>query len=157
MQRVRDLDPACTLTQVLVLQFAHCDKVTSPWLDQACRNWNQPILVALAASNANLSACQVDVFYAPYSGFPDQDPLAKADYPSAAAIRDRRIHRGALQPLLSSPNGEVPTHARVAAITDIVELPDLPDLSDPNSVEAWRDAITQMSYEKGLEHGHQPP
>ncbi|HEY5956490.1 MAG TPA: HEPN domain-containing protein [Polyangiaceae bacterium] len=54
-----------------------------------------------------------------------------------------------------SPNGEVPTLAGVPAITDIVELPDLPDLSDLNAVEAWRDAITLMSYDRGRNEGRE--
>jgi predicted nucleotidyltransferase/HEPN domain-containing protein len=54
-----------------------------------------------------------------------------------------------------SPNAEVPTLAAVPAISDVIDLPDLPDLSDPNSVEAWRDAITQMSYDRGRQEGEQ--
>ncbi|HEY5962323.1 MAG TPA: hypothetical protein VIV60_37460, partial [Polyangiaceae bacterium] len=54
-----------------------------------------------------------------------------------------------------SPNGEVPTLVGVPAITDIVELPDLPDLSDPNSVEAWREAVTRLSYARGRNEGEQ--
>jgi flagellar biosynthesis/type III secretory pathway protein FliH len=30
-----------------------------------------------------------------------------------------------------------------------VELPNLPDLADPKAVELWRDAIVQMSQERG--------
>jgi HEPN domain-containing protein/predicted nucleotidyltransferase len=52
-----------------------------------------------------------------------------------------------------SPNAAVPTLAAVPTISELVELPDLPDLSNPNSVEAWRDAIIQMSYDRGRHEG----
>jgi HEPN domain-containing protein/predicted nucleotidyltransferase len=54
-----------------------------------------------------------------------------------------------------SPTGETPTLVAVPTFSDTVELPDLPDLSDPNSVEAWRDAVTQLSYERGRNEGRQ--
>ncbi|HEY5959232.1 MAG TPA: HEPN domain-containing protein [Polyangiaceae bacterium] len=52
-----------------------------------------------------------------------------------------------------SPTRDCPPLAGLPAISDSVELPDLPDLSDPKSVEAWRDAIAQMSYDRGICNG----
>jgi flagellar biosynthesis/type III secretory pathway protein FliH len=51
------------------------------------------------------------------------------------------------------PSEELPTLAEVPDVGESVELPDLPDLDDPKSVQAWRDAVAQMSYERGLERG----
>jgi HEPN domain-containing protein len=48
-----------------------------------------------------------------------------------------------------APTGEIPALSAVPAVGDIVELPELPDLGDIKAVEAWREAVAQMSYERG--------
>jgi predicted nucleotidyltransferase/HEPN domain-containing protein len=54
-----------------------------------------------------------------------------------------------------SPTGDPPGLSAVPAVGDIVELPELPDLGDVKAVEAWRETVAQMSYERGRESGRQ--
>jgi hypothetical protein len=48
-----------------------------------------------------------------------------------------------------SPAGRIPKLSAVPAVGDVVELPELPDLGDIKAVEAWREAVAQMIYERG--------
>jgi len=46
-------------------------------------------------------------------------------------------------------NGALTELPAAPSIGESVDLPNLPDLADPKAVEAWRDAIVQMSQERG--------
>jgi HEPN domain-containing protein/predicted nucleotidyltransferase len=47
------------------------------------------------------------------------------------------------------PDSQLDELPAAPSLGDSVELPNLPDLADPKAVEAWRDAIVQMSQERG--------
>lgn len=52
-----------------------------------------------------------------------------------------------------SPNHERPTLTAVPEVAETVEFPEPPDLSDAKAVARWRDAVAQMSYERGRDRG----
>jgi len=65
-----------------------------------------------------------------------------------------RVRRACADQLatISDPNavGELP---RVPSFDDSMELPNSPPLDDPKAVDAWRDALVQISFERGEREG----
>jgi hypothetical protein len=79
-----------------------------------------------------------------------------------AGMRDRvldvaeRVRKACGDKLIRlSPDGAIGELPAAPTASESIELPNLPDLADPKAVEAWRDALVEMSQDRGRREGEQ--